>query len=171
VDDLLQLSALEAGKMPPRFEPLELFRVAAEAAASLQPLAQRKGIVLRVEAFGDLPQVRADRGQLKQVLTNLLDNAIKFTQDGGTVRVSAAAAGDEVSVCVADNGPGIPAADLPRVFERFYRVDKARSREMGGTGLGLSIVKHIAEVHGGRVSVESAPDAGSAFRLHLPAIK
>ncbi len=170
VEDLLTISALESGRMPPRFEPLSLLPVAAEAAASLKPLAGKKRIVLRVEPFGDLPQVRADRGQLKQVLSNLIDNAIKYTPENGTIRLSAAAQAGWVTVSVQDNGVGIPPEDQPRVFERFYRVDKARSREEGGTGLGLSIVKHIVEVHGGRVSLESAQGQGSTFRFSLPAL-
>jgi two-component system phosphate regulon sensor histidine kinase PhoR len=113
--------------------------------------------------------VRGDRGQLKQVLTNLLDNAIKYTPEKGTVRLSAAGAEGRVTVSVEDTGPGIPPEALPRIFERFYRVDKARSRELGGTGLGLAIVKHIVEAHGGSVAVESRIGEGSAFRVVLPA--
>ena len=168
VDDLLSLSALESGRMPPKFEPLDALPAAAEVVAALKPLAAKKDIVLRVEPFGDLPKIRADRAQLKQILTNLIDNALKFTPEKGTVRVSAAAAAGRVTLSVHDTGVGIPAADLPRVFERFYRVDKSRERERGGTGLGLSIVKHIAELHGGSVSVESEPGRGSVFRVSFP---
>jgi two-component system phosphate regulon sensor histidine kinase PhoR len=103
-------------------------------------------------------------------VSNLIDNAIKYTPEGGRVRVSARAAGDEVVIEVADSGIGIPAEDLPRIFERFYRVDKSRSREMGGTGLGLSIVKHVVQVHGGIVDVESTVGKGTTFRVKLPAI-
>jgi two-component system phosphate regulon sensor histidine kinase PhoR len=170
VDDLLELSALESGKMPPNFEKLSLQKIAAEVTASLMPLAGRKQIVLRLEPFHDIPEVRADRDQLKQVFTNLLDNAIKFSGEKATVRISAQAAERGVCVSISDTGVGIPQADLPRVFERFYRVDKARSREAGGTGLGLAIVKHIVELHGGSVSVESAPGAGSTFRFTLPRV-
>ncbi|MBI3296935.1 MAG: hypothetical protein HYZ75_02135 [Elusimicrobia bacterium] len=169
VDDLLSLAALESGRRPPVFEPLTLGTLAAEVAASLMPLAARKSIVLRVEPFHGVPQVRADRELLKRVLTNLLDNAIKYTGERGLVRLGAESEGDRVSVWVADDGPGIPPEALPRVFERFYRVDKARSRELGGTGLGLSIVKHIVEAHGGSVSAESVVGTGSTFRVTLPA--
>lgn len=169
VDDLLQLSALESGKMPPNFEPLSLMKVATEVTASLQPLAGKKQIVLRLEPFRDIADVRADRNQLKQVFTNLLDNAIKFSGENGTVRIWAEAKNRGVCVLIQDTGIGIPPEDLPRIFERFYRVDKARSREAGGTGLGLAIVKHIIELHGGSVSVESQPSAGSTFRITLPA--
>ena len=169
VDDLLALSALESGTRPPAQEPVDLMRVAAEVTASLKPLASRKEIGLRLEPFHDIPEVRGDRGQIKQVLTNLIDNAIKFTPDKGVVRLSASYGDGRVTVAVQDSGIGIPAEDLPRIFERFYRVDKARSREMGGTGLGLAIVKHIVEAHGGTVAVESRPAEGSTFRFTLPA--
>ncbi len=170
VDDLLSLAALESGRMPPSFEPLELLPIASEVVAALKPLAAKKGITLRVEPFAELPKVRADRKQLKQVLTNLIDNALKFTPDNGLVRIAAGAAAGRVTLSVHDTGIGIPAADLPRVFERFYRVDKARDRERGGTGLGLSIVKHIVELHGGSVAVESEAGRGSVFRVTLPAV-
>jgi two-component system phosphate regulon sensor histidine kinase PhoR len=170
VDDLLDLSALESGRMPPAYERLVLGAVAAEAAAGLKPLAARKRIVLRVEPFHDLPPVRADRSQIKQVLVNLLDNAVKYTPDDGLVRLEGRSEGGLVTVSVTDNGIGIPAADLPRVFERFYRADKARSRELGGTGLGLSIVKHIIEAHGGTVAASSEPGKGSRFSFTIPAL-
>ncbi|MDD5630178.1 MAG: ATP-binding protein [Elusimicrobia bacterium] len=168
VDDLLTLSALDSDARPPAAEPVDLMRLAAEVTATLKPLAGRKELGLRLEPFRDIPAVRGDRGQLKQVLTNLLDNAIKFTPEKGLVRVSAACAEGRVTVAVQDTGIGIPAEDLPRIFERFYRVDKARSRELGGTGLGLAIVKHIAEAHHGGVAVESRPGEGSTFRVCLP---
>ena len=167
VDDLLTISALESGKLPPAFEPVDLMRVAREVVVGLMPLAQKKLIVLRLEPF-HIPQVRADKGQLKQVLTNLLDNAVKYTAEKGTIRLTASAQDGRVTVKVEDTGCGIPSQELPRIFERFYRVDKARSREMGGTGLGLSIVKHILELHGGSVGVESAVGRGSTFRFTLP---
>lgn len=170
VDDLLDLSALESGRMPPDYEPLFLGPIAAKAAAGLKALAARKRIVLRVGPFHDLPSVRADRGQIKQVLVNLLDNAIKYTPENGLVRLEARFENGLVSVWVEDNGIGIPPEDLPRVFERFYRVDKARSRDMGGTGLGLSIVKHIIEAHGGTVAADSEPGRGSRFSFTLPAL-
>jgi two-component system phosphate regulon sensor histidine kinase PhoR len=169
VDDLLTLSTLDSGARPPATETVDLMRLAAEVTATLKPLAGRKELALRLEPFRDIPPVRGDRGQLKQVLTNLLDNAIKYTPEKGTVRLSAACSEGRVTVSVEDTGPGIPDESLPRIFERFYRVDKARSREMGGTGLGLAIVKHIVEAHGGGVAVESRPGTGSAFRFSLPA--
>lgn len=168
VDDLLSLSALESGRQPPKFERTSVSAAVGAVAATMKPLATKKSIALRVEALHDVPDVRADRSQLRQVLVNLLDNAIKYTGEKGTVRVSAAPADSLVSIAIEDNGPGIPPEDQGRIFERFYRVDKARSREQGGTGLGLSIVKHIVELHGGAVSVVSEPGRGATFRFTLP---
>ena len=168
VDDLLDLSAIESGHRQPVKEPLDLPALAREAAASLRPLAERRKVDVRIEAGAGLPPVRADRSQLKQVFTNLLDNAVKYNRDGGSVTVTVSADGGFALVSVSDTGAGIPEADLPRVFERFYRVDKARSREEGGTGLGLSIVRHILEIHGGTIGVESRLGEGSLFRFKLP---
>lgn len=169
VDDLLTISALESGKMPPIFELIDPMRLASEVVVSMMPLTQKKQIILRLDPFRDIPQLRADKNQLKQVLSNLLDNAIKYTAEQGTIRVTACAQDGQVTISVQDNGSGIPSEDLPRIFERFYRVDKARSRELGGTGLGLAIVKHIVEIHGGSVGVISAPGEGSTFSFTLPA--
>ena len=116
----------------------------------------------------DSAQVRGDRTRLEQALINLLDNAVKFNRPGGEVRVESSVADGKVRIVVADNGIGIPSEDQARIFERFYRVDKARSREMGGTGLGLSIVKHVAERMGGAVTVESQLGKGSMFIILLP---
>ena len=169
VNDLLELSALESGARPPVFEPVSLMRIAGEVAASLKPLAERTQVVLRLEPFLDVGELRGDRNQLKQVFTNLIDTAIKFAADKGVVRIWARAQDGMLCVAVEDNGIGIPKEDLPHIFERFYRVDKARSRELGGTGLGLSIVKHIVEAHGGSVAVESAEGRGTTVRFFLPA--
>jgi two-component system phosphate regulon sensor histidine kinase PhoR len=125
----------------------------------------------RVTLTNHLPEVtvRADADRLQQVFGNLVDNAIKYGRNEGSVTVSGKALNDDTfEVCVQDDGPGIPAEALERVFERFYRVDKARSREQGGTGLGLSIVKHIVQSHGGRVWAKSEPGKGTAFFFTLP---
>ena len=115
-----------------------------------------------------LPRVHADRLRIEQVLNNLLDNAVKYTPQGNVITLGAAQRGDEVAIWVKDTGQGILSTDLPHIFERFYRADKARSRELGGTGLGLSIVKHIAQAHGGSVEAESAFGKGTTVRMRLP---
>lgn len=170
VEDILQISALESGKMPPRFETASLMKIASEVVASLIPFAQQKQVVLRIEPFGDLSEVHADREQMRRVFINLIENAIKYTPERGCVRVFALSDEGSVRVMIEDNGIGISPEDLPRIFERFYRADKARSREMGGTGLGLSIVKRIVELHGGSVGVESALGKGTKFFFKIPAL-
>lgn len=168
VDDLLDLSAIESGRRKAVLEPVSLLEVAHEAAAGLKTLADRQGVTLRVYDNPELPLVRADRKQISQVLRNLLENAVKFNREGGSAVVRAEAGSTEAVILVTDTGSGIPKEDLPRLFERFYRVDKARSRDVGGTGLGLSIVKHIIESHGGSVEVSSRLGEGSIFRVRLP---
>jgi two-component system phosphate regulon sensor histidine kinase PhoR len=167
VDDLLDLSAIESGQRPPKPAPVRLLEVAKEAAAALRPLAERQGVAVLIKGEPG-PEAKADRGQMTQVFTNLLANAIKFNHAEGSVTVTAEVEGKTVTVFVSDTGLGIPDEDLPRVFERFYRVDKARSRDMGGTGLGLAIVKHIIEAHHGVVGVQSRVGEGSVFRFTIP---
>ncbi|MDD2772129.1 MAG: ATP-binding protein [Elusimicrobiales bacterium] len=170
VDDILDLAAVESGRRPPKFEPVVLAEIAEEISARLKPIAAAREIIITIDgSLAALPQLRADKTQLEQIFTNLIDNAVKFNRQGGRVELSAALEGKTAVVRVKDTGVGIPQKDLPRIFERFYRVDKARSREMGGTGLGLAIVKHLAEAHGGSVSVESAEGEGSIFTVILPA--
>ncbi|MBI5630063.1 MAG: PAS domain-containing protein [Elusimicrobia bacterium] len=168
VEDLLDLSAIEAGHRLPVKVPVSILVLACEAAASLAPMAERRKIRVHVEAEAVPIEVRADRSQIKQVLANLIDNAIKFNRERGRVEISAAVEGKFLKVVVSDTGPGMAREHLPRVFERFYRADDARSRELGGTGLGLAIVKHIVESHGGSAGVESAPGEGSSFFFTLP---
>ncbi|MBI5622505.1 MAG: PAS domain-containing protein [Elusimicrobia bacterium] len=167
VDDLLELSAIESGRAPLRLSLVDVLEVARETAAGLRFLAERRKISITVQD-GGAPPVAADKTRLAQVLRNLLDNAVKYNKEGGSVTVAAETGVEELEVSVADTGPGILAEDLPRIFERFYRVDKARSRELGGTGLGLSIVKHIVEAHGGRVWAENLPKGGAVLRFTLP---
>ncbi|MCM2358538.1 MAG: ATP-binding protein [Geobacteraceae bacterium] len=167
IGDLLTLSELESGGMALALAPTTIEGVVRHAAMLLEQKAQEKDISIDCGNLGNLPVVLADRGRLEQVLINLLDNAIKYTPAHGSVTVSAAEASNMVRIAVTDTGIGIPPKDLPRLFERFYRVDSARSREQGGTGLGLSIVKHIVQLHGGTVSVESTPGKGSAFSFTL----
>ncbi len=168
VDDLLDLSAIESGHRSPKKEDVDVAAELTVAAKSFSPLAETRGVRLNTDVKSSLPKVVADPAQLRQILANLLDNAIKYTEKGGAVELSAEAWMTGVRVSVSDSGVGIPASDLPRVFERFYRVDKARSRDAGGTGLGLSIVMHLVEAHGGVVSVESRQPGGSTFRFTLP---
>jgi two-component system phosphate regulon sensor histidine kinase PhoR len=166
LDDLLSLAALERPEAEPRRERFDLRALLAEHVGAERARAERAGLALTLEP-GPAIELAADRARLAQVIANLLDNALKYTERGG-VTVRAGADPARAWCEVEDTGPGIPAEDQPRVFERFYRVDKARSREKGGTGLGLSIVKHVLALHGGEVSLRSAPGAGSTFRFELP---
>ncbi len=134
----------------------------------LQTFAERQGVTLRSQVPADLPAVRGDEERLDQLLMNLLHNAIKFSSDGGLVTVTADEHPDAAVVSVRDEGVGIPAKDQSRVFERFYKVDRARQRGLGGTGLGLAIARHIAEAHGGRIWLESTEGKGSTFSFSLP---
>ena len=168
IDDLLSISALESQQARLDLAPVSVLAAAAAAVEELTPRARAKNVTVTVELPADLPAARADAQRLHQVFVNLLDNAIKYTPAGGCVRVSAVAKAGNVEVCVTDNGPGIAAEHLPRIFERFYRVDKARSRELGGTGLGLAIVKHIIQAHGGKAWVESELEKGSRFYFTVP---
>ena len=168
INDILTLSSLETKDALLALNPLDVSSTVAKACTLLQERAGHKNIALINETpGGELPRVMADQGRLEQVVVNLLENAIKYTPDGGAVRIFAEEDGECVKVFVADTGIGIPFKDLPRIFERFYRVDEARTREQGGTGLGLAIVKHIIQLHGGAVSVTSEPGQGSRFSFTI----
>ncbi|HXE95938.1 MAG TPA: ATP-binding protein, partial [Dongiaceae bacterium] len=167
IGDLLTLSELESGEMAVQPAPLRIAEAAGHACALLEEKADAKRITIDLAPLREAPPVLADRGKLEQVLINLLDNAIKYTPENGSISISATAADDMVRIAVSDTGVGIPPKELPRIFERFYRVDPARSREQGGTGLGLSIVKHIVQLHEGTVAVESTPGKGSTFSFTL----
>jgi two-component system phosphate regulon sensor histidine kinase PhoR len=167
ISDLLTLSQLESGKIELEMTPVTLQSALNRACSLLEQKARDKEIVIRQEIKSGSAQVLADLGRLEQVLINLLDNAIKFTPQNGAITVSTADLDTFVRIDVADTGIGIPAKDLPRIFERFYTVDAARSRELGGTGLGLSIVRHIVQAHGGTVSVQSIQGKGSTFSFTL----
>ncbi|MBI2560691.1 MAG: PAS domain-containing sensor histidine kinase, partial [Planctomycetes bacterium] len=168
INDLLNLSRIESKDIPLKIIKIDALPVINKVAGGLTHRFQEKKQVLSIEFPDNFPQLMADESLLEQAITNLLDNAIKYTQDGGKITVSGVAEKNWIRLEVADTGIGIPAKDLPRIFERFYRVDKARSREMGGTGLGLAIVKHIMVAHGGSVTVESKLGAGSKFTLLFP---
>ena len=148
-------------------EEINMTALTGEVIRLLAPAAEKRGQLLAYRAEPGLTMT-GDRNRLSQVLYNLTDNAMKYTQDGGSVQVSLTGEGEELVWRVRDNGVGIPLEDQEHIFDRFYRVDKARSRETGGTGLGLSIVRQLVNMHGGTVSVESEPGAGSCFTVRLP---
>jgi two-component system phosphate regulon sensor histidine kinase PhoR len=166
IDDILELTAIEGGNVQLRAAPVELHELVQEVCASLDAKAATHSVRLENKVRPEVI-VNADARRLEQMLTNLIDNAIKFSRENGTVAISHEP-GTRDRILVQDNGDGIPAQHLERLFERFYRVDRARSREMGGTGLGLAIVKHIALLHGGEVTVTSELGKGSTFTIHLP---
>ncbi|HSS19727.1 MAG TPA: ATP-binding protein [Pyrinomonadaceae bacterium] len=179
IDDTLELSAIESGKVQVRAEQIELQPIVNDVISSLATKASAQSVVVTNEVAKGAT-VYADARRLEQMLSNLVENAIKFNRENGTVRISFAeetkvgstsgstVAGPRSSVIIADSGEGIPAQHLERLFERFYRVDRARSREMGGIGLGLAIVKHLARAHGGEVTVASELGRGSTFTIELP---
>jgi two-component system sensor histidine kinase SenX3 len=168
VDDLLDLSLIEAQEALTR-ESVPVRMLVEEALERVRPLALARGIPIHDELASDDLIVACDPGQMVGAVTNLLDNAVKYSDEHAPVEVSAWLEGGRAVVAVRDHGIGIPTKELERIFERFYRVDKARSRATGGTGLGLSIVRHVAHVHGGDVTVESREGEGSIFCLYLPA--
>jgi two-component system, OmpR family, phosphate regulon sensor histidine kinase PhoR len=178
LEDLLQLSKIESGQVQFKREPLHIGSVIERTIAMIKPLADKKQHTLTSRISPDLPLIQGDQERLVQVLANLVDNAIKYTPERGHITVAARRTSgtdhkgetqlEGIELSVADTGIGIPEQDRPRVFERFYRVDKARSRELGGTGLGLAIVKHIVEGHGGQVWVEGNTPSGSRFVVRLP---
>ncbi|HYV86286.1 MAG TPA: ATP-binding protein [Patescibacteria group bacterium] len=169
IEDLLDLASVEQGEARLRIGRVTLAEVVAQAEATLRPGALRRSQTLRAEIPAGLPAVRADRDRLAQVLINLVDNAIKFTPDGGRIVISAAARDGRVVLSVSDTGIGIPPGELGRIFERFYRVDRSRDRKEGGTGLGLAIAKHLTQAMGGTIEAHSAPGAGTTFQITLPA--
>src|SRR5262245_37529751 len=167
VNDISELSAIESGTVILAIERAPLRQVIGDVFNGLSHRAAKHGVTLRNLVAEDF-YVDADRRRLEQILFNLVDNAIKFNHPGGAVTVLAVESEGNQTIKVSDTGPGIPPESLPRVFERFYRVDKARSREAGGTGLGLAIVKHLALAHGGEAYVASEVGAGSEFAIKLP---
>jgi two-component system, OmpR family, phosphate regulon sensor histidine kinase PhoR len=167
-DDLLKLARIEAGKLELEFQRVAIADIIESCATTTLLRASRRELSLDVNFPPALPPVRGDASLLREVLQNLLDNAVQYTQPGGKITLSAVTRESEAIVTVADTGIGIPLAEKERIFERFYRVDAARSREVGGTGLGLSIAKHIVEAHGGRIWVDSAVGQGSQFHFSIP---
>ncbi len=168
VEELLELAKLDAKQVQLRPEPLQIAELAQDVALKLAPEAQGAGVSLIVEPRGDLPLVRGDVGMIERVLTNLIENAVRFTPSGGSVRAILDAAPQAVRVTVSDTGSGITPEDLPHVFERFYRADKSRDRTRGGAGLGLAIARQIVELHGSSLEVQSRPGEGARFSFLLP---
>jgi two-component system sensor histidine kinase SenX3 len=170
INDLLDLTRLESQERVENPVPVDVRSVLMSVLARMRRIARKKNISLQWKRFGKASQytVRGDETQLTSMFTNLVDNAVKYTPPGGQVAVTGGSEDLGIVIRVSDTGIGIPEVKLPRIFERFYRVDKARSKETGGTGLGLSIVKHIAENHGGRVTAESTFGEGSTFTVYLP---
>lgn len=168
VEDLTQLAGIEALTTRLDLQPATVGELIADGVDPLRPRFAAAGVGLEVVQTSGLPPVLADHDRVLQVLTNLLDNALRFTERGGNVRIEAANGQQEVRIAVTDTGCGIDPEDLPHIFERFFRSDRSRSRETGGSGIGLAIVKAIVEAHGGRISVGSEPGRGTRFEFVLP---
>jgi two-component system, OmpR family, phosphate regulon sensor histidine kinase PhoR len=166
IDDILELTAIEGGNVPLRAAQVDFYTLVQDVCASLAAKAAAQNVTLQNNVDPEVT-VYADERRLEQMLTNLIDNGIKFSREHGTVAISYES-GERDKISVQDNGDGIPSQHLERLFERFYRVDRARSRDMGGTGLGLAIVKHLALLHRGEVTVTSELGKGSTFTIHLP---
>jgi two-component system phosphate regulon sensor histidine kinase PhoR len=168
VNELLDLSRIESGIAIEALDDVDLGRLAVETTDRMRVFAERQGVALVVRAPELVPMVRGDRDRLGQALLNLLHNAVKYSPAGSIVAIIVRVTEAEVIVAVEDHGPGIPRTALPRVFERFYKVDRARTRGAGGTGLGLSIARHVVEAHGGRIWAESEEGVGSTFSFGIP---
>lgn len=171
VDDLLTISSIEMKEAKLNFEDVSLNMSVDNVIALIEAKAKAKNIAIQNKMRENLAPVRADRDRLAQVFLNVLDNAVKFTPDGGSVGITAEESGEYTVVCIADTGIGVPQEEIGRLGERFYRVDRSRSRELGGTGLGLSIVKHLMMAHGGKMEIESALNRGTKVSLFFPRIK
>ena len=167
INDLLELSHIESREIALKFEKVDLKKVFEEVILGFRSQIKKKGITVNNDLAADVT-LKADKLKLEQVIINLIDNAIKFNKENGSVSIFSEDLGRKIKIVIEDSGQGIPEKDITRIFERFYRVDKARSRELGGTGLGLSIVKHIIELHEGEVGVESTEGLGSKFFFMLP---
>ncbi len=170
VDELLDLSRIESGHWKPRPQPVKISDVAAEVFARVSAAAARKGVELESAIDQSASVIHADRTALEQIFLNLVENALRHTGERGKITIATAGARNGVLLEVRDTGAGIPPEHLPRIFERFYRADRGRSRETGGTGLGLAIVRHLVEAHGGSVNAESAVGSGTTIRIFFPDI-
>jgi len=168
VDDLQELALAEAGELKLVYQTEDISKLVSQTVASIQAQAKAKGLVVSTSLPDGLPPVNIDYHRISQVLRNLLENAVAHTAKGGTITVAAKQQEKWVEVSVTDTGEGIPAEDLPNIFERFYRVDKSRTRATGGSGLGLTIAKRLVEAHGGKIKVQSEMRKGSCFTFTIP---
>jgi signal transduction histidine kinase len=171
VEDLRTLSLAEAGQLKSDLQPVDLAKLSARVADLFKAVAAARGIEIKLSIPSKIELVSADADRTAQVLRNLIDNALKYSPDGSSIEVKVISERGNVTVSVADHGHGIPAENLPLVFERFYRVDRSRSRSTGGSGLGLAIAKQLVEAQGGNIRAESQPGAGSTFSFTLPVSK
>jgi len=167
IEDLLEVSRIQSGKAKFKQEPVDVAAMAEKVVTALQPLAEKKNIRLQKSIAENLPELQADAGKIESVVTNLVNNAIKFTPEAGTVSVKLEHKNEEMVICVSDTGMGIPKESLPKIFDRFYRVHRP-GKQIQGTGLGLSIVSKIVTMHNGRIDVESEVDKGTTFTVFLP---
>ncbi|MOA15029.1 Alkaline phosphatase synthesis sensor protein PhoR [compost metagenome] len=169
VEDLFELAKMEEGKITLTLDWIDLKHMAEQAVRRVELKAKEKGLQLKIMYHGDSYRVRGDEKRMEQIMMNLLENAIRYTDEGEiTVHVNEDVDGDSAVFIVEDTGIGIPEEELPYVFERFYRVEKSRSRQYGGTGLGLSIVKKLVELHGGKIRITSQPGVGTRCEVRLP---
>jgi signal transduction histidine kinase len=168
VDDLLDLSRIESGGWRPQRRAVDVKGVARDAWASFADEATRRNLRFDIQVAPDATPLAGDPAALHQILSNLLENAVRHTPDGGRVEVGAEVTSEGLALWVSDTGAGIAAEHLPRIFERFYRVDSGRGRDSGGTGLGLAIVKHLVEAHGARMTARSTPRQGTTIRMVFP---
>ena len=169
-NDLLTLAQLESGTSSPQLNDVDFGQFLAGLVRDWKRKFMAKNLKVAIDLPADFSIVRADEALLREIFDNLLDNAVKYSSKHGEIHLGAQRRGSEIVLSVSDDGVGIGQEDLPRIFERFYRADKARSGELGGTGLGLSIVKHIAQLHGGRVEAESELGRGTRIRVILPVV-
>ncbi|MFW6134780.1 MAG: sensor histidine kinase, partial [Elusimicrobiota bacterium] len=167
VEDLLLLSELEEETIEIEFKKANLKQIILDIAKVYEQKIKSKSLQLKIEIQDDLPEVEADPFKIEQMLINLIDNAVKYTEQG-EIKIEAHSAEDNIEIKISDTGIGISSDDIERIFERFYVADKSRSRKMGGTGLGLSIVKHIVILHNGKINVNSTPLKGTEFIINLP---
>ena len=168
IEDLRTLSRADAGELPIEFQQLSPAKLLEKVQAIHKQTAAQKNIAISLQAESDLPEISADPGRMVQVLSNLVDNALLYTPDGGSVSLRAGVVGSDLEFRVQDSGAGIAEDELERVFDRFYRSDPSRQRNEGGSGLGLAIAKSIVEKHGGRIWAESKPGEGTTIVVHLP---